>query len=153
MADCMGRDWIYTMADLSGLKVLFVAGFGPIVEEPTESKRYYVDTLGLPLKPMEHDAAYYHAETLEGVRHFALWPLKAAAQSCFGEDNWPKDIPQPQAWLEFDVEDVTRATAVLKQRGYRLLVESRKEPWGQTVTRMLSPEGILIGITYTPWMR
>jgi hypothetical protein len=41
----------------------------------------------------------------------------------------------------------------LKQRGYKLLVESRTEPWGQIVTRMLSPEGILIGITYTPWMR
>jgi catechol 2,3-dioxygenase-like lactoylglutathione lyase family enzyme len=139
--------------DLLELKVLFVAGFGPIVRDPVESKRYYVDTLGLPLKPMEQDATYYHGETLDGVRHFALWPLKAAAESCFGKDHWPKDVPEPHAWLEFDVEDVASASAVLKKRGYELLVESRKEPWGQTVTRMISPEGILIGITYTPWMR
>ena len=42
---------------------------------------------------------------------------------------------------------------VLRDRGYTLLVDCRKEPWGQTVTRMLSPEGILIGITFTPWLR
>jgi len=27
------------------------------------------------------------------------------------------------------------------------------EPWGQTVTRLLAPEGILVGITHTPSMR
>ena len=55
--------------------------------------------------------------------------------------------------FEFDVEDVAAASAVLKQRGYTLLVEAREEPWGQTVTRLLSPEGLLVGITRTPWMR
>jgi hypothetical protein len=29
----------------------------------------------------------------------------------------------------------------------------KKEPWGQTVTRLLSPEGLLVGLTYTPSMR
>jgi hypothetical protein len=33
------------------------------------------------------------------------------------------------------------------------LMEAKKEPWGQTVTRLLSPEGILVGLTYTPGMR
>jgi len=42
---------------------------------------------------------------------------------------------------------------VLKKRGYKLLVEARKEPWGQIVSRLLSPEDILIGITFTPWLR
>ena len=28
-----------------------------------------------------------------------------------------------------------------------------KEPWGQTVTRFLSPEGLLVGLTVTPSMR
>ena len=141
------------MADLSGLKVLFVAGFGPIVREHVDSKRFYVDTLGLPLQAMDNDPTYFHGETLDGVRHFALWPLKAAAESCFGQSTWPSDVLEPNAWLEFDVEDVPSATDVLKKRGYKLLVESRKEPWGQTVTRMISPEGILIGITFTPWLR
>jgi len=34
-----------------------------------------------------------------------------------------------------------------------LLVSEKVEPWGQTVTRMLSPEGLLVGLNYTPWLR
>lgn len=139
--------------NLAGLKVLFVAGFGPIVPAPVESRKFYLDTLGLPLEAMPHDATYLHSEQVEGVRHFALWPLGHAAESCFGRGEWPKEIPTPHSWLEFDVEDVTTASAVLKQQGYRLLVDDRKEPWGQTVTRLLSPEGILVGLTFTPWLR
>ncbi len=51
------------------------------------------------------------------------------------------------------MENVEEATAELQARGYKLLVETRKEPWGQTVTRLLGPEGLLVGVTYTPWMR
>ena len=141
------------MTNLTGLKVLFVAGFGPVVRDPVVSKSFYVDTLGLPLEPMPNDSTYYHGESIEGVRHFALWPLTHAAQSCFGSGVWPDNIPVPHSWLEFDVEDVPSATNVLRDRGYSILVEARQEPWGQTVTRLLSPEGILVGITYTPWLR
>ena len=141
------------MTDLTGLKVLFVAGFGPVVRDAGAGKSFYQDVLQLPLEAMPHDPDYLHGETLAGVKHFALWPLPSAAESCFGTKTWPDDVPAPQAWLEFDVEDVAAATRLLASRGYRLLVENRLEPWGQTVTRLLSPEGILIGITLTPWLR
>jgi hypothetical protein len=141
------------MPTIEGLKVLFVAGFGPIVASPAVSRKFYLDTLGLPLEPMPDDDSYLHAEKLDGVRHFALWPLSHAAQSCFGKAVWPSDVPAPQSWLELDVEDVATAAAALKERGYTLLVDNRKEPWGQVVTRLLSPEGILVGLTFTPWMR
>ena len=36
--------------------------------------------------------------------------------------------------------------------GHRLLRGAREEPWGQTTARVLSPEGLLVGVTYTPWM-
>jgi catechol 2,3-dioxygenase-like lactoylglutathione lyase family enzyme len=137
---------------ISGLKVVFVAGFGPLVKDPTASNAFYVDALGLPLE-QQAGGGYYHCEKLDGVRHFALWPLSEAAKSCFGADAWPPNVPEPHSWLEFDVEDVATASAALKARGYKLLVEARKEPWGQTVTRLLSPEGILVGLTFTPWMR
>ena len=137
----------------SPLKVSFVAGFGPIVRDPAASRALYRDTLGLPLEPMPNDDTYLHAEGMDGVRHFALWPLTQAAQSCFGTPQWPEAIPAPTSWLEFDVDDVATASAELERRGYRLLVNNRKEPWGQTVSRLLSPEGILIGITFTPWLR
>jgi catechol 2,3-dioxygenase-like lactoylglutathione lyase family enzyme len=137
----------------SPLKVSFVAGFGPIVRDPAASRALYRDTLGLPLEPMPNDDTYLHAESVDGVRHFALWPLTQAAESCFGTQQWPESVPAPTSWLEFDVDDVATASAELERRGYQLLVNNRKEPWGQTVSRLLSPEGILIGITFTPWLR
>jgi Glyoxalase/Bleomycin resistance protein/Dioxygenase superfamily len=133
------------------LKVLFVAGFGPIIRDQIPSEKFYVQSLGLPFK--EEEGGYLHTGEVEGVKHFALWPLSQAAQSCFGKDTWPQDLPIPQSWLEFDVEDVEAASEELKQQGYRLLISARKEPWGQIVTRLLSPEGILVGVTYTPGMR
>lgn len=141
------------MTDLDELKVLFVAGFGPIVADPQPSRALYVETLKLPLTARPEDPNYFHGESLDGVRHFALWPLASAAESCFGTATWPADVPRPQGWIEFDVEDVAGASAVLKQRGYKLLVDTRTEPWGQIVTRLLSPEGLLVGLTFTPWMR
>jgi hypothetical protein len=107
--------------------------------------------LGLPFK--EEADGYLHTGELDGVKHFALWPLAQAAESCFGTDQWPGDLPVPQGWVEFDVEDIEKATEELKSQGYKLLVATRKEPWGQVVTRLLGPEGLLVGITYTPAMR
>ena len=141
------------MAEKNPLKVIFVAGFGPIVRDPQESLALYAGKLNLPLTQMPGDATYYHAESMEGVKHFALWPLSHAAVSCFGSKAWPDDVQAPQAWLEFEVEDIKSATEWLKKQDIRLLVEAKKEPWGQTVTRMISPEGILVSITETPWLR
>jgi hypothetical protein len=132
------------------LKVLFIAGFGPIVKDNGLSQKLYIETLGLPLK--KEDNNYCHSEELEGIKYFALWPLSQAAESCFGNSSWPKDIPVPQAWFEYEVEDVAEATEVMKEKSYTLLIENRKEPWDQTVTRFLSPEGILVGLTYTPML-
>ena len=139
------------MEQLGNIHVLFIAGFGPIVREATASRKLYNRVLGIRFK--EEEGAYLHTESLNGAKTFALWPLSQAAKSCFGKDSWPNEIPAPQAWLEFDVDDVEQATAELESRGYRMLVKNQKEPWGQTVSRFLSPEGLLIGITLTPSMR
>jgi len=139
------------MQDTSALKVLFIAGFGPIVRDATASRKLYAENLGILFK--EEPGGYVHTEALQGARSFALWPLSQAAQSCFGTASWPSDIPVPQAWLEFEVDSVETATAALEQRGYRMLVRNKKEPWGQTVSRFMSPEGLLAGVTFTPSMR
>ena len=65
----------------------------------------------------------------------------------------PITFLSPQAWLEFEVENVEKATAGLESRGHRMLIKNKKEPWGQTVSRFLSPEGLLVGLTFTPSMR
>jgi len=139
------------MEELGAVKVLFIAGFGPIVRDASASRALYLHDLGIRFK--EEDGGYLHTEALQGAKTFALWPLSLAAQSCFGTDSWPEEIPPPQAWLEFDVESVEEATAELESRGYRMLVKNKTEPWGQTVSRFLAPEGLLIGITFTPPMR
>ena len=133
------------------MKVLFIAGYGPITTDTQESEAFYSKSLGISFK--EEDDGYLHTEELAGVKTFAIWPLSQAAESCFGTNIWPAHLPTPTSWLEFDVEDIAEASDELKARGYTLLLALRKEPWGQTVTRLLSPEGILVGLTYTPWMR
>jgi len=134
----------------SGIKILFIAGFGPIVRDSKASRSLYVEAFGIPFGKSDE---YLHTEELDGARAFALWPLSQAAESCFGTSHWPSGVTIPQAWLEFDVEDVGAASTALEEKGYQLLVNNRKEPWGQTVTRLLSPEGLLVGLTHTPWMR
>lgn len=139
------------MKNMKKLEVLFVTGFGPIVHDRAASRRFYVDTLGLAFQ--EESGGYLHTEKMEGAKTFALWPLEQAAESCFGVKQWPREIPAPQAWLEFDVKNMESATQELQNQGYKLLVAARKEPWGQVVTRMLSPEGLLVGLAYTPVFR
>src|SRR5579862_7063182 len=139
------------MERIGNVRILFIAGFGPIVRDTAESRKLYSERLGIAFKV--ESGEYLHTEALKGAKTFALWPLSQAAQSCFGKDSWPDDIPAPQAWLEFDVDSVEKATAHLESQGYRLLLKNKKEPWGQTVSRFLSPEGLLVGLTLTPLLR
>jgi catechol 2,3-dioxygenase-like lactoylglutathione lyase family enzyme len=133
------------------VEIRFAAGFGPIIRDKTAALSFYRDALGLPLQ----DDEYVATNDIEGVKHFGLWALEDAAESCFGQRQWPADLPEPQASIEFDVESADAVTAAAKEleaKGVRLLCGPREEPWGQTVLRFLSPEGLLIGVTYTPWL-
>ena len=139
------------MEQIGNVRILFIAGFGPIVRDVPASRKLYSKILRIPFK--EESGNYLHTEALKGAKSFALWPLSGAAQSCYGKDSWPSDVPIPQAWIEFDVDNVETATAALESRGYQMLVKNKKEPWGQTVSRFIGPEGLLVGITITPLMR
>lgn len=132
------------------MEVLFVAGFAPIVADPGAAARFYRDTLGLPLEPVSGD--YIATDALGGAKHLGVWPLTEAAQSCFGESRWPDDVPVPQATIEFEVADVEAAASELEAAGYTLLHGARTEPWGQTLARLLGPEGLLVGVCHTPWL-
>jgi catechol 2,3-dioxygenase-like lactoylglutathione lyase family enzyme len=135
------------------VKVAFIAGFGPIVRDVDEARRFWGEGLGIDLT--EAAPSYWTNDDLEGVKAFALWPLSQAAESTFGTPAWPDDIPAPQAWVEMDVdsaEAVGIAVTELEAAGHRVLRGVHEEPWGQTTSRLLSPEGLLVGITFTPWM-
>lgn len=135
------------------MDVRFVAGFGPVVEDVDPALAFWRDSLGLPLE--EIAPGYHGSDDLDGVRAFAAWPLAQAAVSVFGAPRWPDDLPRPQAWIELDVaspELVADAVEELRAAGHRVLRGAAEEPWGQTTSRLLSPEGLLVGITHTPWM-
>jgi catechol 2,3-dioxygenase-like lactoylglutathione lyase family enzyme len=112
------------------VKVQFISSIAIISPRPAESRQLFVDTLGLP--------------------------LEQAAEACFGTRACPKDRIVPQVSIEFDVAseaEVSLAAAELEARGYRLLHQARTEPWGQTVARLQTPEGAIVGVSYAPSLR
>src|SRR5690242_5296780 len=133
------------------MKMMFCAGVSPIVRDRDASKRFY-DLLGVDFQ-VDEEYDYIATGDLEGLKHFGLWRLSEAAEACFGTTEWPADLPEPQATVEFDVDDVDAAAAEMQAAGYRLLHEPRTMPWGQQIVHVMSPEGLLIGLTYTPAMR
>ena len=136
------------------MDIQFIASMAVITPDPEQSWALYVDALGLPLQAAEGDD-YLHSEDIAGAKHFGIWPLRQAAQACFGSDEWPAGRTVPQASIEFEVADpdaVERAGAELASAGYTLLHPARTEPWGQTVARLQSVEGVIVGISYAPWL-
>ena len=135
------------------MDILFITSVAVIAPDPERSRALYMDALGLPLEGEPGD--YLHSERIGGAKHFGIWPLSQAAEACFGTTEWPADHPVPQASVEFEVANaaaVADAAAELESRGHRLLHQSRTEPWGQTVARLLSSEGLVVGISYVPSM-
>lgn len=130
------------------MDVQFVASVAPIVRDLDATRTFYHDGLGLSFEGREGD--YWFTQQLAGTKHFGLWPLSEAATACFGTTEWPDDIPIPQASIEFEVPDVAAAAAELTSKGYRLIHGARTEPWTQVTARLLSPEGLLVAVCYTP---
>lgn len=130
------------------MNVQFVTSVAPIVRDADASRSFYRDALGLSFEGEDGDYVFTHE--LEGTKHFGLWPLSEAANACFGTNEWPAEIPAPQASIEFEVADVPAAAAELTRKGYRLIHNARTEPWGQITARLLSPEGLLVAMCYSP---
>ncbi len=135
------------------MNILFVASVAVIAPDPARSRKLYVDALGLALTAHE-GSDYWSSEQIAGTKHFGVWPLAEAAEACFGQSIWPDEHPVPQASIEFEVADapaVGAAANELEEHGWALVHPAREEPWGQTVARLLSPERLIVGISYAPW--
>jgi len=133
------------------MDVLFITSVAVVAADPPASRRLFIDTLGLPLEG-EGDG-YYSSGSIPGSKHFGVWPLTEAAQACFGTPEWPAGRVVPQASIEVEVADAAAVTAAgdeLQQAGYELLHPARTEPWGQTVARLLTSDGLIVGISYAP---
>ena len=133
------------------MNIEFLSTVAVIAPDPPHSSKLYVDTFGLPLDGDAGD--YQHSEQIGGCKSFGIWPLSQAAEACFGTSEWPAGRPVPQVSIEFDVRDpaaVIPSAQELEQAGFSLLHPPRTEPWGQTVVRLQSPEGAIVGISYIP---
>ena len=133
------------------MKIEFIASMAVITSDPEASRRLYLGALGLPLKQLDGD--YFASEEIEGCKHFGVWPLAQAAEACFGTSTWPENVARPQLSLEFEVGDagaVAEGAEELRSQGYQLLHGAKVEPWGQTVARLIGPEGAIIGLSYAP---
>ncbi|GAA1956551.1 VOC family protein [Catenulispora subtropica] len=133
------------------MDVLFITSVAAVVADPPLSRKLFIETLGLPLEG-EADG-YYSSGNVAGSKHFGLWPLSQAAEACFGTPQWPSDRVIPQASIEFEVADaeaVSAAGAELQRAGFELVHQARTEPWGQTVARLLTADGLIVGISYAP---
>jgi catechol 2,3-dioxygenase-like lactoylglutathione lyase family enzyme len=136
------------------MRVLFVGSVGVITRSLPEGRRPFVDALGLPLEQAK-GSEFLFTEKLEGSKYFGVWPLSEAARVCFGRDSWPSDRPVPQAFIEFEMGSPARVAKVaseLESQGYTLLHTARTDPWGQTVTRLQTEDGIVVGVSHVPWM-
>jgi catechol 2,3-dioxygenase-like lactoylglutathione lyase family enzyme len=133
------------------MEIEFLSTIAVITPDPPASRSLYIDALGLALE--SGGGEYWHSERINGCKHFGIWPLSQAAEACFGTTQWPTERQLPQVSIEFDVADaaaVDAAAQELQQAGHELLHPAREEPWGQTVARLQSPEGAIVGISYAP---
>lgn len=134
------------------MEIQCIAGFATITPDPAASAGLYRDTLGLSFKSQGN---YLYMDRFPGSNHFGMWPLEEAALACFNEREWPADVPAPTSTLEFELADMAAVEAAveeMKAAGYTFVHGARTEPWGQTLARFLSPENILIGLSYAPWL-
>ena len=99
------------------MDVQFVATVAVITADPPQSRKLFMDAIGLPLDG-EGDG-YYSSGNIPGLKHFGVWPLTEAAEACFGSPEWPADRKVPQASIEFDVEYRRRSRPRARSCGAR----------------------------------
>jgi len=75
------------------------------------------------------------------------WPIRSPSSALI----WSTTLPFIDSIVRrADAAAVGPAARELEQAGYELRHPPREEPWGQTVARLQSPEGAIVGISYAP---
>ncbi len=124
-----------------------LAGVAEIVEDLEAACRFYRETLGLTVEPM--DGGGYALVKLGGVLHYGIWERAHAARA-MGVP--PARVPLGFT-LGFEVDGVDASAEALGGRGVALIQAPHDEPWGQRTARFLSPSGMLCEVAETPGAR
>ena len=130
------------------MEVLFVTGFSPIVADPATSREFYAGALDLPLDHEEGD--YVFTETLPGVKHFGLWPLSQAAQSCFRVGALAGGARRAASHRRVRGARRRRSRRGTPGEGLHADALGEDRALGSTIARLLSPEGLLVGLSHIP---
>ncbi len=127
-----------------------IADIAEIVEDIEAAISFYRDVLGLPVQHQHGDP--YATVEVAGVLHFGIWSREGAAKAVFGDLVAAQRIPLGFT-VGFEVDAVDAASQTIQDRGWRIAQAPRKESWGQTTSRLLSPSGALCEVSETPWAR
>ena len=127
-----------------------MASIGEIVDDMAAAVAFYRDVLGLEVEWAEGTG--YAMAKVPGVVHFGIWSREAAAEATLGDKEAASRIPLGFT-VEFEVDEVQAASSTLESKGWEVLQQPRREDWGQTTSRFLSPSGALCGVAETPWAR
>jgi catechol 2,3-dioxygenase-like lactoylglutathione lyase family enzyme len=130
--------------------VRHIAGIAEIVEDMEATVNFYRNVLGLAV---EHETgAAYATIQMPGILHFAIWQRSAAAEATYGDASAVDRVPLGST-VGFEVDSVDAGCESMKTKGWPIVQESKKEPWGQITSRFQSPGGALCEISETPWAR
>ncbi len=131
------------------MDVQFVASFSPIVRDRAASTAFYRDGLGLVFEGDAGDYVFTHQ--LPGVKHFGLSRARSWRRGSGGNRDPVAPPPLPlrhpprtPRWL---VGRVRRAAT----RRFRSMSARPRAAATQVTARLLSPEGLLVAVCYTPW--
>ena len=130
------------------MDVQFVASVAPIVRDTRAARAFYADALGLSFEGGEGE--YRFTQELDGSKHVGLGRSRRRQQPASGRRNGRVRFQCRRPASSSRVADVAAAADELKAKGYRLIHEARTEPWKQITARLLSPEGLLVAVCYTP---
>ncbi|HWD43089.1 MAG TPA: VOC family protein [Actinomycetota bacterium] len=131
------------------MNILFVASVAVVTADPPKSRKLFMDALGLPLEGQGD--GYYSSGSIPGSNHFGVAAVGGGTGMLWHAGMaWPGG---PRASIEFEVENTDAVAAAgdeLQRAGFELLHPARTEPWGQTVARLLTEDGLIVGISYAP---
>jgi catechol 2,3-dioxygenase-like lactoylglutathione lyase family enzyme len=127
-----------------------LSGLAEVVEDIESAVSFYQDTLGLVVN-FETGNNYADVE-LPGILHFGLWSREAAAAVILGSPNQSDQIPLG-FFIGLEVDSVLETTKQVEENKISFLQTTKKEEWGQVTSRLITPSGVLIELTETPWAR
>ena len=127
-----------------------VAGIAEIVEDIEASVNFYRDVLQLTVE-FEEGSGYADV-MISGVLHFGIWSRTRAAEIIYDDVEAVDRVPLGFT-IGFEVDDVSKVSEVMRNRGGRMIQAPKNETWGQRTSRFFSISGALFELSETPTAR